>query len=763
MKGKKNKKTKVKEKEDKKIVKIKKDLQVENTISIKKTKIVTISTFIILFALIIRIGWLQFADGERFKELAYSQQAINQIISPKRGNIYDSTGKALAISEQVDTITINPSRFVKEKQEDTIAYQQLVAQGLSDIFSLDYEETLKKVQSTSSVQTIIRKVEQDKVDNLKKWMEENKIKIGINIDEDSRRYYPYGNLASQLIGFCGSDNQGLSGIEYSWDSVLTGTYGKLVSAKGGGQSEIPNAQEKYIEAEDGSDIILTIDRYIQSIVEKYLKQAVEENNCSKGGNVVVMQPSTGDILAMASYPDYDLNSPFAPVTGLQSTWDTLSDTEQKNALQSVWNSKSISDTYEPGSTFKIITSAVALEEKITDIEVQNDFLCTGVEDVSGTPIRCWARNSTHGYQTLKQAFENSCNPAYMQLGKRIGATTLYRYYEAFGFFDKTGVELSGEYPSLFHKLEKIGPVELATMSFGQRITITPLQLITAVSSIVNDGALMQPRIVKEVINSKTGAVSTVETTKVRQVISKQTAEKMKELLESEVVNGTGGNAKVKGYSVGGKTGTSEPISDKATEGYVASFIGVSPVQNTEVVILLTLYDPPKEKNHQGGQIAAPVVSQMLSEILPYLGIPSNSVDNTEEERKTITLPNVTNKTVTEAKKILTSEGFEVQASVEGNADSLLVKEQVPKAGTQLLTKSIVKLYSTENTTRTSVTVPDLKGMTAEQAINSLKSKNLNININGTGTIISQDYAIGETVEEGTVISVTLNETLAGTY
>ena len=743
---------------------IKNDYNVKNTISRKKVKIITVATYVALFALIIRIGVIQFVDGTRFKELAYSQQAINQIISPKRGNIYDTTGKSLAISEQVDTITINPSKFIKEKEEDTIKYQELIAQGLSSIFSLDYQETLTKVQNTkSSVQTIIKKVEQDKVDELKKWMEENEIKVGINIDEDSKRYYPNNNLASQLIGFCGSDNQGLSGIEYSWDSVLTGTYGKLVSAKGGSQSEIPNSQEKYIEAQDGNNITLTIDMKIQSIVEKYLKQAVQDNSCSKGGNVIVMQPSTGDILAMASYPDYDLNNPYVPSENLKTTWDTLTDEQQRDALQLMWNGKSISDTYEPGSTFKIITAAVALEENITDTDVPNDFICTGVENVSGTPIKCWRANP-HGQQTLKEAFGNSCNPAFMQLGKRIGATTLYKYYKAFGFFDKTGIGLSGEFKSIFHNLENVGPVELATMSFGQRIKITPLQLVTAVSAIVNDGVLMQPRIVKEITNAKTGAVTTVETKEVRQVISKQTSEKMKNLLEYDVTKGTGGNAAVDGYSVGGKTGTSEPIGENSDEGYVASFIGVSPVENTEIVILVTLYDPPKERKHQGGQIAAPVVSQMLTDILPYLGVPSDATENSNQDSKTVTLPDVTNKTVTEAKKILSSYGFDVQISVTGNEDSLLVMEQVPKAGTKLFTDSIIKLYSTENTTRTSVDVPDLKGMTIAQAKNSLKSKNLNIAISGSeGTVISQDYAIGDTVEEGTVITVTLKQTLTDAH
>ena len=749
-----------------KVVKIKSDINAQNIISHKKLRTTMIVIFVILLALIIRIGWLQFIDGNHLKELSYSQQSINQIISPKRGNIYDSTGKkAFAISAQVDTITINPSKIKGSDDDKTKALKEKIAKGLSEIFELDYNETLEKVNSTSKVETIAKKVEKDKVDKLKNWMTENKISVGINIDEDTKRYYPYSTLASAVIGFCGSDNQGLSGIEYKWDSTLTGTPGKIVSSKDSSQSEIPNSEQTYIAAENGSNLTLTIDVNIQTIIEKYLKQAVEENSCEHGGNVIVMNPSTGDILGMACYPNFNLNEPFSPNESLSKTWDTLSDSEQKSALQKMWTNKSVSESYEPGSTFKIITSSVALEENITETDKNGDFVCNGYENVNGTKIKCWRANP-HGYQSLRQALENSCNPAFMQLGKRIGAATLYKYYKAFGFFDKTNIALPGETTSIFHDLSSVGPVELATMSFGQRFTITPLQMITAVSAVANNGILMQPRIVKEITNADTGAVTTIEPVEVRQVLSKQTAEKVKSMMESVVTEGTGRHAAVEGYSIGGKTGTSEPPAGNKEAGYVASYVAISPVENTEVALLLTLYKPLGD-SHQGGQVAGPVVSQMLSEILPYLGVASdsqntsNSNSNTENSSSssTITVPNITNKTVTESKKILEEAGFKTKITTSEDPNSLLVKEQVPKPGVSLNSGAIVLLYSEENEVRTSVSVPDLKGMSAAQATNALKSKNLNIVIEGSGTVISQDYTANSSVEEGTVIKVTLKDTL----
>lgn len=753
---------------DSNIIKMKTSFNSKNLMHYKKLRVTLIVVILILLLLIVRIGFLQFVQGNYLKELAYNQQTINQIISPKRGNIYDSTGKALAISAQVDTITINPNKLVKNSNDETKEFKEKIAKGLSEIFELNYDEVLEKVNSSSQVETIAKKVEQEKVDTLKKWMEENKISVGINIDEDTKRYYPYNTVASNVIGFCGSDNQGLSGIESKWDSILTGTPGKIVSSKGSNQEEIPNAEETYISAENGSDLTLTIDLNIQTIIEKYLKQAVEDNDCKKGGNVIVMNPKNGDILGMACYPDYNLNSPYTPNSTLAETYDSLSSEEKSESLYKMWTNKSVAETYEPGSVFKVITASVALEENITTTDKSNDFYCKGYEEFEDSSasqplkISCWRANP-HGVQSLRQALCNSCNPAFMQLGKRIGAPTLYKYYEAFGLFDSTNSGLYGEQSSIFQKLDKVGPVELATMSFGQRLNVTPLQMATAIACVANDGVLMKPRIVKQVTNTDSRSVSEIPVTQVRQVISKETAQEVKSMMESVVTIGTGKHAAVSGYSIGGKTGTSEPVYNKTEEGYVASYVAISPVEDTQVVLLLTLYDPPKS-NHQGGQLAGPVVSQMLSEILPYLGIPSNeNSSDSYSSDNLIVVPDVRNKTVSEAEKILKNSGFSTKTYVNGDANNTLVVDQTPKPGVSLSKNSVVVLYGEGNDVATSVTVPDLKGMNASQASNTLKEKNLNISIEGSGTVISQDAAKDEQVPEGTVIKVTLKQNLTDAH
>lgn len=717
--------------------------------------------FILFIALLVRLAYLQFIQGGELKEAANRQQTTNRIVSAKRGTIYDSTGKALASSVPVDTVSINPSRIKnnlklkdkadKEKEEQQL--QEKVAKAFSEIFELDYEETLAKVKSEKSVETIARKVEQDKIDQLESWMKENSISSGINIDEDVKRYYPYGNLASNLIGFCDTDNNGQEGIELKWDSILSGTPGKIVTIENAVKDLIPDQNENYVPAENGSNIVLTIDANIQTIAEKYLKQACIENDCKSGGNVIIMNSSTGDILAMATYPDYDLNSPREPNATLATNWNNLSQTEQLNALYKMWRNKAVSDTYEPGSTFKIITAAVGLEENIVDVDTAGDFSCNGYEMINGIKINCWRSVSTHGSQTLRLALMNSCNPALMQLGKRIGAPTLYKYYEAFGLFDKTGISTSGEVNSYFWDLDNVGAIELATMSFGQRFRITPIQLITAVSSVANNGILVEPRIVKEIQNPDTGAVVTIDSSNVRQVISSETANKLMDILESVVTDGTGRYGQVKGYRVAGKTGTSEPdTSDNAM--YVSSFVGISPVENPEVVALVTLYDPKGSNGHQGGTIAAPVISQILSEVLPYLGIPSDDLSSDANNSiTTIVLPDVRNKTVLEAKKIIENAGF--TCKISGTDTSLIVTDQVPKPGTALISGASVNIYSVGNEARTSQEVPNLKGMTYAQARNALKAKNLNIHITGSGTVLSQDPMAGTSVEEGTVVNITL--------
>lgn len=716
-----------------------------------------VTIIIVFIILLVRVGWLQFVDGEELKRREYSQSTSSTLISAKRGTIYDSTGKALAISVDVDTISVNPE-YIKAKGKDgksdeeaTDELKQKMADKMAEIFELDREEVYKKLTSSNSVETIVSKVETDKVSELETWLKENNATAGVNIDADVKRYYPYNNLASNVIGFCGSNNQGLDGIELSYDDVLKGTSGRLTTAIDVTREAIPDQNEEYIAPENGSNIYLTIDSNIQTIAEKYLKQAVEENECERGGNVIIMDPSDGNILAMATYPDYNLNDPYTPNEWYSEGWDELSQQDQTNRLYSMWRNRAVVDTYEPGSTFKTITASIALEENVAETDTQGDFFCSGYEMVADRRINC-SNLAGHGSQTLRNALENSCNPALIQVGQRIGVEKFYDYLEAFGFFDKTGVDLPSEGTSSFWSQENVGPVELATMSFGQRFTITPLQLITAISSIANDGILVTPHVVKQIENPETGTVTNVETKEVRQVLSKDTADKMKDIMKSVVEEGGGSYAQVKGYSVGGKTGTSEPNPDRPEEGYVASFVAIAPVEDVKVVCLLTLYDP-QSSNHYGGSIAAPAVSQILSEVLPYLDIPSNEVVGTST-MQTVNTPDVVNKTVAEAQKKLQEVGLEY--STNASADDI-VTEQVPPKGTVLTEGGVVKLYAEGKDERVSQSVPDLKGVSFEQAKIMLKAKNLNIASTGSGIVIAQDPQAGTSVDEGTVINVTLQQ------
>ena len=737
--------------------KAKEDNRIQKTVkvSIKRLKGFLIFILVVFIALVAIIGKLQFIDGTWLKERAYSQSTSSTVVSAKRGTIYDSNGKALAISAEVDTVSVNPEYLVvKEKgevnKEKTQELREKMAQKFAEIFSLEYDDVLKKLNSSRSVETIASKVETDKVTTLKAWLSENKISSGVNIDEDVKRYYTYNNLASNLIGFCGTNNQGLDGIELSYDDELKGTNGKLTTAISVTQTAIPDQNEKYIAPENGSNIYLTIDSNIQTIVEKYLKQAVEENNCQRGGNAIAMNPENGEILAMATYPDYNLNDPYTPNESLSEGWDKLSSQEQSNKLYSMWRNRAVLDTYEPGSTFKIITASIGLEENIVETDTAGDFYCGGSETVSGTRISC-ANRSGHGSQSLRNALENSCNPALIQLGQRIGVSTFYKYLDAFGFFKKTGIDLPSEGTSSFWREKNVGPVELATMSFGQRFTITPMQLVKAAAAVANEGKLVTPHVVKEIENPDTGTVKTIQANEERQVISADTANKIKDMMKSVVETGGGKYAQVKGYEIGGKTGTSEADPNHPENGYVASFLAIAPVDNTKIVLLLTLY-APKVKNYYGGSIAAPAVSQMLSEILPYLDIPSNNSD--EGNIELVSVPNITNKTIAEAQKILKAAGLEY--SSVGDADNI-VSEQVPKSGTQLQKNGIVKLYAEGKDERVSQTVPDLKGVSLAQAKVMLKARNLNISSKGTGIVIAQDPKAGTSVDEGTVINVTLQE------
>lgn len=592
-------------------------MSTSNLDSKKRIVIMLLVVNIIWIILCIRVGIIQLVQGEKWKEKSQNQQYVSRSITAGRGTIYDSSGEIiLAKSSTVQTVTVNPVNIAKEDKEK-------VARILSEIFELDYDKVLKKVNRVSSIETIVKRVDKEKTDKLRIWMEENNLYTGINIDEDTKRYYPYSTLASHIIGFVGSDNQGLDGIEAKYNEVLTGQNGsisKMLDAKG---NIIGDAGENYEESIQGNNLILSIDMNIQAIVEKYLEEACIENVCTDGGNVIVMDPRNGDILAMATYPYYDLNNPYKiNKPELEEIWTEL-DREQKSiSLQAMWRNKAVADTYEPGSTFKLVTASAALEENLATADRQGAFCCSGGIEIAGVRIKCWRYYRPHGSQSLRNGLMNSCNPVFIGLGQKIGVTKYYEYLRKFGFLEKTGVDLIGEAGSIFLKEEKVGPVELATISFGQRFEVTPIQMVTMVASIANNGRYVKPRVVKAIQNSVTGEIMEIEPVYKNQVISEETAKEVLSMMTSVVSEGTGKNARVQGYNIGGKTGTSE---DGVNTGkYVTSFIGVAPTDSPRLCILVTLYNPTGEAGHQGGTVAAPVAGKILNEVISYLELePTN--------------------------------------------------------------------------------------------------------------------------------------------
>ena len=583
----------------------------------KRMMLGLILCMIAICVLIIRVAYIQLIAPDELRAKAEEQQSSSRSIQSKRGTIYDATGEnILAVSSSVETVTVNPVNISNENKEK-------VARKLSDIFELDYETVLKKVKKNSAIETIVKRVEKDKTNLLRQWMQENNILTGINIDEDTKRYYPYSSLASHIIGFCGSDNQGLDGIEAKYNDILkgeTGEISKLIDAKG---NEFGNEGESYVSPKQGKNLILGIDMNIQAIVEKYLEEACIDNVCTDGGNVIVMNPKTGNILAMATYPYYDLNNPFTiNDEELKNNWELLEQSDKSNLLQAMWRNKAIADTYEPGSTFKLVTASAALEENIAEVDKEGAFNCSGGIEIAGRRIKCWRYYRPHGSQSLRQALMNSCNPVFIGLGQKIGVSKYYEYLNRFGFLRKTGIDLPGEAGSIFLKEEKVGPVELATISFGQRFEVTPIQMITMVSTIANNGKYVYPRIVKQIQDPETGEIEEIEPKYGEQVISEKTAQDILSMMTSVVSEGTGKNARVQGYNIGGKTGTSE---DGVNTGkYVTSFIGVAPTDDPELTILITLYNPTGEGGHQGGGIAAPVAGKILSEVISYLEIPQSN-------------------------------------------------------------------------------------------------------------------------------------------
>lgn len=701
----------------------------------RRIYILFLFTLLFLVLLIVRLVWVQIVEGPKLQEMAYDQQTRDRTINSARGTIYSSDGKVLAISASMETISVTPAQ-VKNQAE--------LSQKLSELLELDYDEVYEKVTSKSALVTIAKNVNKETTDILREWISETKTN-GVKIDESTKRYYPNNNLASHVLGFVGTDNQGLYGIEKTYEDVLTGVPGRVISETDGKGNDIPFSSEEYYAPQNGRDLVLTIDSSIQYFAEKYLEQAVIDNDCEKGGVAIVMQPSTGDVLAMAVAPDFDPNNAFGPYNEEQElTWDTMDSSSKKKIREAMWRNMAVSDTYEPGSTFKVITLSSALDSG--SISTDSKFTCTGSYVAGGARMKCWRYYRPHGLQSIQEALGNSCNPAFIQIGLQMGKEIFYKYIDAFGLTEKTGIDLPGEASGIFHSIQNVKDTELATISFGQRFQVTPIGLITAVSAVANDGKLMEPRVVKEIRDSDGNVLSKVEPNVVRQVISKQTSEQVRSMMEYVVSKGTGGNAYIEGYSVGGKTGTAEQGTGEST-WYVASFVGIAPANNPEISVLVALFDP-KGASHGGGAIAAPVVKNIIEDTMRYLQIQPNGTS----ENVGVIVPEVRGLTIDEAKSKLKEAGLKY--SVNGTlTENTTIQDQIPKPNVEVLENSTIILYTEADADKVMVTVPNVYGKTSSEATALLKNVGLNINIEGLGTATGQLPEAGSKVERGSIVNV----------
>ncbi len=714
----------------------------------------------LLFLLIGRTGYLQIAKGDQLQKLAVEQQTRDRIINSKRGTIFDRNGKQLAVSASVETVTVSPAEI--KASEKTIS-AETVATGLAEILELDYDVVLEKITKDSSYEIIKRKIEKDMADKVRQYITDNKI-TGIRLDADTKRFYPYGSLASHVIGFTGLDNQGLEGIEMVFDKNLKGSPGRIISAKNAAGTEMPFKYEKLVDPQDGLNVVLTIDETIQRFAEKHLETALIENKLLNGAACIVLDPKTGEVLAMATKPDYDLNNPFyIQDEAIKQQIEQLPQNERsqkkEQELRKLWRNKAVVDSYEPGSTFKIFTAAMALEDKV--VGLNDTFYCSGSKKVANYNIRCWKAGG-HGSQTFVDGVRNSCNPVFIEIGARVGAERFIDCFSGFGFTQKTGIELPGEAPGIFHTKKDFNEVELATSSFGQSFQITPLQMIAGVAAVANGGVLMRPHLVKQLTDSNDNIVTEFESEMVRQVISKETSNTLCSLLETVVAKGTGSAAYIKGFRVAGKTGTSEKV-PRGSGKYIASFAGFAPADDPQVVCLVLL-DEPSSGLYYGGQIASPVVRSILEDILNYLGV---EPAYTPEEKATLetSVPNVTGRSLNEAKNEILSKGLKIK--IAGSGDSVI--SQIPKGGIKVNQQSTITLYTEEITDVTNTVVPNVLGKSVANAADIVLGANLNIKIIGagaspaTGGVISykQDPPAGENVEVGSVVTVEFRRIEAG--
>lgn len=691
-------------------------------------------------ALLVRSAYIVIADGEELHRKAMLQQNRGTTTSPRRGTIYDRNGKELAISIPVETITVSPNDLRKSKKPI-----EEIAAELATILGLDTEAVLEKLVKDSFYQVLKEKVDKQVGDEIRAWAKEKSVK-GIYIIEDFKRVYPRNNLAAHVVGFTRSDNEGLSGIEKTMEKFLKGVPGKVVGGVDKSGRSLPFDSNRNIDIQDGYDVVLTMDETIQYYAEESLQRAIQDNDIAGGGVVIVMDPRNGDILAMVSKPDFDLNNPWACPPGADSSLWKGTTTEDVEILEkTVWRNKAIMDTYEPGSTFKAITAAAALEENIIHPDSPvNDF---PVSIGNSNPINCW-KLPVHGEETFKEGVYNSCNPVFVKLSQQMGIEKFYSYMKLFGFYDKTGIALTGESNAIHHTNPQV--IDMAVTSFGENFQITPIQLISSYTALANGGKLMKPRLVSELRNSKGEIVQKFEPEVVREVISRKTSDTMRELLEGVVTYGTGNKAYVNGYRVAGKTGTADTLQ----EGVVtASFSSFAPADNPVVCVLMVLFDPAGEKRG-GGATAAPAVGRLIENILNYMEVERRYSDkDMESMTQEVAVPELRGTTLKEAKNTLAGMGLDYIAEGDTADNNDIVQEQFPKPGERLPKKSRVVLYTYKPENEVSVKVPDLAGKTVAEATEALKKEGLNIRVDGVGIVARQKPDPDTEVFKGSVVEV----------
>jgi len=717
-------------------------------------------------AAVLRLTYLTTVQSSELQESAVDLQLADTTVSAKRGTIYDANGNVLAESASVWQVVMSPVNFKNDKQ------RQAAAKGLSEIFDLEYNDVLDDTKQQSHYVVVKRRIESDErekvlelIDTLKKDYSCSGV---IQLLDDYKRYYPKNSLASSVIGFTGSDDQGLEGIEYEYDSYLSGTPGRIITAQNARGTDMPFRYEQNVESEDGNNVYLTIDETIQSICEKYMQKGVEDNNVLNKGVCIAMDVNTGAILAMVTTDGYDLNNPYElsakDKKKIKSTPKKKQAEAESAALSNMWRNKAVADTYMPGSVFKMCVASAALEENL--VNEKTSFTCTGSISVEGETIHC-SNISGHGTQNFVEAISNSCNPAFIQIGQMLGAGKFRQYYQGFGFSDKTGIDLPGEAEDSFWKEGKMGGVDLAVASFGQNFSITPIQMITACAAVSNGGYVVQPHVVSKITDSKGNVIKTVDKKIKRQVISDDTSKKMNEYLEYNTERQGATAGYISGYKVAGKTGTTEKrgvtkVESSFSEDYISSFCGYAPADDPQIAMLV-FFDTPDGDAYYGSQVSSPVFINIMSEVLPYLDVKTSYTDE-ELGYVDASAGDYTGVSVDEAKTAVEADGF--TATVKGNGSTVI--SQIPTVSSGLQKGGSIVLYTDSDSQSETVSVPSLIGLSPDEVNNVASAYGLNVSFSGattsSGTSSSQNIEAGTSVSPGTVITVsfadsssTLNE------